>query len=139
MAVEYLVLPQCNLALFVYSGQVTFDESLAAVAAVARHPAHHDAMRQLCDLSAVKGVERDFAALMRMQARMAEDILPRHGERIVVFFAPHPASRELAHMASKSWDGLDQVLVRVVEREEQALALLGLKQAKIADLFNLTA
>lgn len=134
MAVHYHVLPRLNLALFAYAGQVTFAESLAAVAAVARHPDHHDTMRQLCDLSAVTGVERDFPALMQMQARMAETLPPRQGERIVIFYAPHAAARTLSHMARKSWDGLDQVLVREVAHEPEALALLGLKQARIADL-----
>ncbi len=136
MSVWYQVLPRLNLAVFAYSGHVTFAESLAAVAAVARHPDHHDTMRQLCDLSGVTGVERNFPELMQMQARMAESLLPANGERIVVFFAPTAAARQLANMACKSWDGLDQVLVRVVEREEQALALMGLKQTAIAALFD---
>jgi hypothetical protein len=136
MSVQYQVLPRLNLALFAYSGQVTFAEALAAVAAVARHPDHHDTMRQLCDLSGVTGVERDFPALMQMQARMAEDLLPVRGERIVVFYAPHRAAQQMASMARKSWDGLDQVLVRVVDSEDQALALLGLKHAAISELFD---
>lgn len=137
MSVFYHVLPQSNVAVFSYSGHVTFAEALSAVAAVARHPDHHDTMRQLCDLSEVTSVERDFPALMRMQARMAENLLPPHGERLVVFYAPHPAAQQLAQMARKSWDGLDQVLVRVVAREDQALALLGLKAPAIADLLVL--
>lgn len=136
MSVQYQVLPRLNLAIFVYSGHVTLAEALAAVAAVARHPDHHDTMRQLCDLSGVTGVERNFPALMQTQARMAEDLLPKRGERIVVFYAPHRAAQQLANMARKSWDGLDQVLVRVVEREDQALALLGLKHTAIAELFK---
>ena len=42
----------------------------------------------------------------------------------------------MASMARKSWDGLDQVLVRVVDSEDQALALLGLKHAAISELFD---
>ncbi|TXH98481.1 MAG: hypothetical protein E6Q73_11765 [Pseudorhodobacter sp.] len=136
MAVSYHVLPRFNLALFAYAGQVTFAESLAAVAAVARHPDHHDTMRQLCDLSRVTGVERNFPALMQMQARMAESLRPKQGERFVIFYAPHDAARELSHMARKSWDGLDHVLVREVSEEAEALALLGLKQSCIADLVS---
>jgi len=113
---------------------VTFSESIAAVAAVAHHPDHHDTMRQLCDLSGVESVEQDFFALMQTQARMAEHLVPRQGEKIVVFYAPHATARQMANMARKSWDGLDQVLVRVVAREDQALALLGLKQTRIAAL-----
>lgn len=134
MAVTYHVLPRHNLAIFAYAGLVTFAESLAAVAAVAQHPQHHDTMRQLCDLSRVTGVERDFPALMQMQAQMVESLKPKQGERFVIFYAPHAAARELSHMARKSWDGLDQVLVREVARESEALALLGVKQKSIAEL-----
>ncbi len=136
MSVWYQVLPQLNLAVFTYSGHITFAEALAAVAAVARHPDHHDTMRQLCDLSGVTGVESGFLALMQTQARMAESLLPASGERIVVFYAPTVAAKKLAQTARKSWDGLDQVLVRVVEREDHALALLGLKQTAISALFD---
>ncbi|NEY88949.1 hypothetical protein [Tabrizicola oligotrophica] len=139
MPVHTEVLPRFNLALFFYSGQVTFDEARGAVAAVSRHPDHHDTMRQLCDLSEVTGVERDFPELMKLQARMAEDLMSHRGERLVVFYAPTSAGQALAQMARKSWDGLDIVLVRVVEREDQALALLGLKHAAIAELFELGA
>lgn len=129
-------MPRLNLAVFVYSGHVTFAEALAAVTAVTRHPDHHDTMRQLCDLSGVSGVERGFTALMQTQARMAESLLPASGERIVVFYAPTAAAQQLAQMARKSWDGLDEVLVRVVEREDHALTLLGLKQTEISELFD---
>ena len=137
MPVQTRVLPRLNLALFVYSGRVTLAESLDAVASVARHHGHHDTMRQLCDLSAVTGVERNFPDLMKTQARMADDLMPRHGERFVVFYAPHGPAQTLAEMARKSWDGIDAVLVRVVEREEQALALLGLRQSSMASLLAL--
>lgn len=137
MPVHTLVLPRLNLAIFAYSGQVTFQESCDAVAAVAQHPDHHDTMRQLCDLGQVTGVERSFPDLMKMQANLAEHLLPMRGERLIVFHAPHPPALMMAQMARKSWDGFDQVLVRVVDREEQALALLGLKQVTIADLMKL--
>ena len=139
MTVHTYVLPQLNLAVFAYVGHITFAEAQAAVSEVARHPDHHDTMRQLCDLAGVESVERNFLALMQTQARMAEHLIPPQGERIVVFHAPHAMAQQVAHMARKSWDGQDQVLVRVVDREEQSLALLGLKAASIRDLFVLGA
>lgn len=139
MPVDTFVLPQLNLAVFVYSGPVTFQEASEAVAGVAQHPDHHDTMNQLCDLSGVTAVERDFAELMKMQASLTEHLLPQSGEKLVVFCAPHAAARSMANMARKSWDGFNQVLVRLVEREDQAMALLGLKQNSIAELTRLQA
>ena len=133
------VLSRYNLALFSYSGQVTFAETLAAIAAVARHPDHHDTMRQLCDLAAVTGVEQNFPELIKMQARMAEDMLPHHGEKLVVFHAPTPEAQKMAQMARKSWEGLGAVVLRIVDREEEALELLGLPVMRIEDLLTLGA
>lgn len=139
MPVETHVLPRLNLAIFAYSGQVQFAEAQRAVAEVSTHPDHHDTMRQLCDLSAVTGVERDFPELMKTQARMAEHLLPKRGERLVVFYAPHPIAQTMAEMARKSWDGFDEVLVRIVAHEDQAIALLGVKQSSIAEMVQIGA
>lgn len=139
MPVATHVLPRLNLAIFVYSGQVRLAEALEAVGAVSRHPHHHDTMRQLCDLSGITAIERGPTELMKMQARLAEYMLPKRGEKLVVFYAPHPVARNVAHMARKSWDGVDSVLVRVVETEEQALALLGLGGGNIAQLVHIGA
>lgn len=139
MPVTHDVLPRCNLAVFAYSGQVAYAEVAEAVAAVARHRDHTPSMNQLCDLSAVVGVERNFAALLQMQARIADSLLPTYGDRLVVFYAPTPIARAIAETARKSWDGLGSVLVRVLEREEDALALLGLPHRHISDLTRLGA
>ncbi len=139
MPVSQDVLPRCNLAVFAYSGQVTNEEVAGAVAAVARHRDHTPSLNQMCDLSAVTGIERDFTVMLQTQARIAESLLPTYGDRLVVFYAPTPIARAIAETARKSWDGLGSVLVRVLEREEDALALLGLPHRHISDLTRLGA
>lgn len=134
MPVGFVILPQRNLAIFTYSGEVTFQESSDVVASAATHPDHRPGMRQLCDLSRVTGVEHDFPELLKMQARMAESLLTRPNELIVVFYAPTRAGQELVQMARRSWEGLNSVIVLSQEDECEALALLGLPEKTLASL-----
>ncbi len=134
MPVSFTILPQRNLAIFTYSGEVTLRESGEVVAAAAAHPDHRLGMRQLCDLSRVTGVERDFPALLKMQALMAESLLIKPMELVVVFYAPTRAGQELVQMARKSWDGLNSVIVLSQDDEAEALALLGLPEKSLAAL-----
>lgn len=91
-------------------------------------------MRQFCDLSAVTGVERNFPELLKMQAKIVEEMGPAGPELLVMFYAPTRAGQELAQMARKSWEGLDSVIVLIQETEADALAVLGLPETSIADL-----
>lgn len=132
MPVSYAVLPHRNLIRFTYHGEVTFAETTEIVARAARDPAAQPGMRHLCDVAAVTGVERDFAALMRMQARIAEDLVTPAEPLLVVFHAPTAAGQAMAAMARRSWDGLDSVRVLVAEDAERALDILGLPAADVA-------
>lgn len=134
MPVTFRLLPHRNLALFTYSGEVTLQESMDVVAAAAAAPGYSPHMRQLCDLAAVTGVERDYAKLLKMQARILEDLLTQDMGTIVVFHAPTDAGRCMAEMARRSWDGLDTVVVLVQETEAGALSILGLPEQRIGDL-----
>ena len=78
-------MPERQLILFTYAGHVTLQESMDIVASAAAHPEYRPSMRQLCDLAAVTGVERDFPKLLRMQARIIEDLLPQGQDLLVLF------------------------------------------------------
>jgi hypothetical protein len=134
MPVSFTILPHRNLAIFTYSGEVTLQESSDVVAAAAAHPDHRLGMRQLCDLSRVTGVERDFPALLKMQARLADSLLTKPMELVVVFYAPTRAGQELVQMARRSWEGLNSVIVLSQDDETEALALLGLPEKTLAAL-----
>jgi hypothetical protein len=139
MPVHFKILPQRNLVVFTYFGQVAFQEVSDVVAAAARHPDHRMGMRQLCDVSRVTGVERDFPALMKMQARIAEDLHPEGREMLVLFYAPTPVGKDIAQMARRSWEGLNSVIVLVQEQESEALALFGLPETSLTALAALEA
>jgi hypothetical protein len=134
MPVRFKILPRRNLVIFTYSGHVTLDESAEAVAVAANHPDHRPGMRQLCDLSAVTSVERDFPALMKTQARIAESLLQKPADVVVMFYAPHRIAKEIVQMARRSWEGLNSVIVLEQDDEAEALSLLGLPEPSVAKL-----
>ena len=134
MPATFQILPQHQLALFTYSGFVTLAESLAVVTAYGQDPRSQPWMRQLCDLSAMTGVERNFPELLKMQAKFVETLLPAGRDLLVVFYAPTRAGQELAQMARKSWAGLNAVVVLVHDTEAEVLALLGLREVSLTQL-----
>lgn len=136
MPVEFTILPQHNLALFTYSGLVTFQDSANVVAAAAAHPNHSPSMRQICDVSRVTGVEKNYFALLQMQAQIVDSIAPKGSERLVIFYAPGKAGQEMAQLARKSWEGLNSVIILVQDDEAAALALLGIPQTRLATLLE---
>lgn len=138
MPVTFALLPQRNLVLFTYLGEVTMQQVAQVVAEATLHPDHRDGMSHLCDLSRVTGIEKDFAALLKMQAQLTESFAVRQSDRIVVFYAPNPVARSIAQMAKRSWDGLNSVIVLMHEDEAEALALLGLPERTLSDLQAVT-
>lgn len=134
MAVSFRIFPKHRFALFVYSGFVTLQESMDVVAACAVHPDHRPMMRQFCDLSQVTGVERDFAKLLKAQAKFAEALHHAGGEQLVLFYAPTAAGQEMAQMARRSWEGLNSVIVLIQHHETEAMELLGLQGLSLAAL-----
>lgn len=136
MPATFHILPQCQLALFTYSGFVTLQESQSVVLGYGQHPDYRPWMRQLCDLSQVIGVEHNFPELLKMQAKFVETLLPSDRDLLVMFYAPTPAGQALAQMARKSWAGLNAVIVLVQHNEAEALAVLGLRESSIAELHS---
>ena len=132
--VSFQIMPERQLILFTYAGHVTLQESMDIVASAAAHPEYRPWMRQLCDLAAVTGVERDFPKLLRMQARIIEDLLPQGQDLLVLFYAPTRAGQEMAHMARKSWEGLNSVMVLIQDQEAAVLDLLGLRETSLQQL-----
>jgi hypothetical protein len=137
LSVTFHILPQRQLVLFRYSGQVTLQESMDIVAAATAHPDYRPWMRQLCDLSSVTGVEHDFVKLLKMQARILENLAPGADDMMVLFYAPTRPGQEMAHMAQKSWDGLNSVMVQIQDSEAAVLDVLGLAETRLGDLLQL--
>ncbi|PRX38249.1 hypothetical protein SAMN05216257_103225 [Meinhardsimonia xiamenensis] len=133
MAVTFSIFPERGLVYVRYEGEARLADTMAAFAEYAAHPDCRPGQKQLVDLSAVTGVEMNFAQLMEMQARKA-DLFGTAEETLMVYFAPTPEARRIANLAMRSWQGLGKVVALVAETEKQALELLGLSETGIAEL-----
>jgi hypothetical protein len=135
MPVTYKVLPERNLIVFNYWGDLTPAEAQAAVVEAMQHPMAKSTMRHLCDVSRVTAIERDHVGMMKMQSRIIESLELNSQDVMVVFYAPTKTGLQIAQMARKSWEGLDRAIVLVQQTEAGALALLGLPDHSLDDLF----
>lgn len=136
MPVSFRVLPLQNLVVFTYAGHLRLQEPAEAVTASTLAPGYRPGMRHLVDLAAVTGVERDWPALLRQQAQIAAALMPAGPDQQVVFLAPTRTGQMLAQMARRSWDGLGRVRILILEDEAEALAILGLRERRIAELIQ---
>lgn len=134
MPVTYRLVPSRNLVVLTFSGVAGLDETLRGAEQTARHPAFRPHMRHLVDLRAVTGWERDFPGFMALQARLIDVFGWRPAQALVVAIAPHAPAKEMSGLVNRSWDGLDGPLLRIVTDEDQALALLGLREGSLAEL-----
>jgi hypothetical protein len=138
MPLTFSILPRHTLIVACYEGIAGLDETIAKAAECASHPDFDPAMRHLVDLRALTGYERDFPKYFAMQATVMEKFLVPGGGHMFVYLAPTRAGQEMAQMVRRSWDGLDHIIVRIVEHEAEALAILGLRERKLADVLAST-
>lgn len=134
MTLEFRIFPQMELILVTYSGIAGLQETIEKTAECAQHPDFRHTMRHLVDLSRIEGYERDFPGFFVMQARVMDTFPPVGTDQIFVFYAPGRVAQEMAQLVRRSWEGLDWAIVRIVSDEEQALAVLGLRERSIAEL-----
>lgn len=136
MPVAFRILPQHDLVFVVFSGSVGIAETAESVAACARHPDFRPGMKHLFDLGAVTGVERDYPAYLALQAKAVENLGAQPEDSLLVYHAPTAPGQQMAALVCRSWDGLPGTVVRVVENEEAACEVLGLRDRRFADLMR---
>lgn len=134
MPVSYRILPSLDLVVVTYRGIAGLAETMDQAEACSRHPDFRPSMRTLVDLTLVTGHERDFPEFFRMQARLMETYSRGLGEQLFVYLAPTPIAQSMAQMVVRQWEGLGHMILRLVEEEDQALALLGIAAGRIGDL-----
>lgn len=134
MPVDYTILDQHGLVLVTYEGTVRAEDTLTTFARYARDPGFRPGQKQLVDLSRVHTVEADFPALMAMQARKADTFMAAGTQTLMVYHAPTSVGQRLGHQIARSWEPFEAVVVRIAETEAEALAILGLRESRLAEL-----
>lgn len=136
MALTFQIMPQRGLVYVRYTGHLLFKDSIEAVAEYARHPDAHPGQKQLVDLAAVTGYERDFTALMKIQASKAEIFTGGRTETLIVYHAPTDLAQELARIIEKSWADVPGVVISIQTSEEETLSILGQRETSFTALLK---
>ena len=134
MPLTFRILPERGIVVVRYSGFATIDDTMNATAEYVAHPHYAPGQKQLVDLSALTGYEKDYVRFMAMQAGKAGRFKNAGVESLVVYIAPTPVSREIAGLFLRSWDSVDAVVPMIQRTESEALCLLGQQEQTLDDL-----
>ncbi|QQA44493.1 hypothetical protein [Pelagovum pacificum] len=134
MAISFQILADRGLVYVRYGDHVNFGETLEAFGRYAAHPDFAPGQRQLVDLSRVTSFENNYPELLKLQARKLDDFAQQGIQTLLVYYAPTDISFDMARLVRRSWDGLEGVVIRVAQTEEQALEMIGERERSMADL-----
>lgn len=135
MPISFRIIPERGLVVVQYSGFSTIDELMAASAAYVADPDYAAGQKQLVDLAAVTGFERNYVRFMQMQAAKAERLTGLGVQSLAIYIAPTPVAQEVAALFMRSWAHVDNVVTVMQHSEADALALLGQPETTIAQVF----
>jgi hypothetical protein len=134
MAVSYRILPEHALVYVRYEGTAGLEDGFKAFEAYLRDPQCRPGQKQFIDLSGITEIERDFPKLMAFQAFKAMQFVAPAQQTLLVYYAPTKVSQVMANLSLRSWAGFDHVAARMMEDEAAAMAFLGLRGTRIAEL-----
>lgn len=136
MPVSFHILADRGLVVVRYSGFAAIDDTLEATKDYVAHPDYAPGQRQLVDLSAITGYEKDYARFIMMQAAKAGRFTQSGTQTLVVYSAATPIALELATLFIKSWDDVHAVVPMIQYTQSDALALLGESENSIDALLR---
>ena len=136
MPASFHIFPARNLVFVRYEGIVTLDDTARAFGAYASDPDCRPGQQQLVDLARITDWDRDFAGMMRLQAKKADTFHGNGSETLMVFHAPTGEARSMAQMVQRSWEGVSSVVTIVQPTEAEALAVLGQPEASFDALLE---
>jgi hypothetical protein len=73
---------------------------------------------------------------MRLQAKNAGALGLEAGEVLMVYLAPTPMAHEIAETIRRTWAAIEGAVPIIVEREDEALVVLGQPEASIEELLS---
>ncbi len=135
MPAAFRIFPQEHLIVVHYHGYVKAQEYAAMIEAGAAHADFRADQKLLIDLSGMEDFERDYPALLAIQARVLAISSPSAHETIAVFLAPHKIAMEGAQLVLRSWKDLNVPLrYSMVHDLGEAGDLLGIEAQKLAQM-----
>ena len=126
MAVTFRILPQYGIISVRYVGIAGVQETSRALAALHIHPDFRVHYRHVVDLSQMTGYERDYPAIMALQAKAAEHFLPPDSGPFIVHHAPTPVSQAMARVVMRTWEAVPNSVVVMFAEAQEVMEFLGL-------------
>ena len=134
MPIRYSVLPDRDLAVVIYEGEISASERAAAMAEIVRHRNFRPDQMHLVDLSAVTGWEPELEHQVQ-SGDVAQDWGWRDARQtLCVYYAPTEPARTLANVLARVWADNPRVVPLVLDDEAQALAILGQSELRVAEV-----
>lgn len=137
MSVRFHIFPDKQMVFVRYHGVATVQASAAAFASYMQHPDFRPGQKQLVDLSGLTGMEPRFPELLQLQASKAEAFVTEVGETLVVYHAPSIVTLKMARLIERSWESIPGVVIVVVQDEEAALEIMGLRETSFEALSDI--
>ncbi|MEL7092356.1 MAG: hypothetical protein AAFN94_11535 [Pseudomonadota bacterium] len=138
MPLDFRIFPERGLVVVRYEGMARVADTMRVFGEYAAHPDFSPGQKQLVDLTALTDYERDFAAVMELQAAKADHLAGPGAQSLIVYLAPGPVAREMSALITRSWEDVDAVIACILESEAEALEVLGQKERSLAELYAAT-
>ncbi|MEJ2023356.1 MAG: hypothetical protein P8X43_15430 [Maritimibacter sp.] len=136
MTATFRILPARSLVYCRYEGVITLPVAEKLYNDYIQHPDYRPGQLHLVDLSAASGWSAEFMQFMRLQAKNAGALGLEAGEVLMVYLAPTPMAHEIAETIRRTWAAIEGAVPIIVEREDEALVVLGQPEASIEELLS---
>jgi len=136
MPVDVRIIRQRGLVYVRYWGLATLDETIEALGRYERDPGYRPGQKQLVDMGAVTGIERDYVKFMQVQAKKADIFLAGESQTLLVCYAPTRIAAEMAEMMVRSWEPSGAVIPLIQQDQAEALQLLGQPERSFEELLQ---
>lgn len=134
MGQSYAISHRHNVVVFFVWDHVTVAESLGSLEAYFSDPDARPGHRHLIDCSAITSYEQNPTGMMKLQARVADDVTPDQPQTLLVIHAPPGLPQEFASAIARSWSHIPHVVVRIANTEQAAIDMLGLAVGGLAEV-----
>ncbi len=136
MSIYFRIFPNHGLVYVRFEGVTRMDDGMESFKSYREHPDFRPGQKQLLDLSAITGMDKDYVKLFALQAEIAEVMVTEPAQTLIVYYAPTPISYDNAKLISRSWDSVCSVVTSVQRSEADCLNILGLSEPNFAALLQ---
>lgn len=136
MAISFRISPELALVYIRYWDVMGLEESRTAAIEYMSHPSFRPGLRHVVDLTDVMDYERDYADVLKLQAEHLDMFHNGPAPQLVMAIAPTELTQAVAALVMRSWENHPAVICTMCRSRDEALDILGLRQADKAAVFD---